>query len=136
MRIPVQALKDIAAKYDLTHIVMLAYHPDDQTNHVVTYGKSVEDCSQAADFGNKLKDALGWPESLHAQPSRVKKLESQIASLEAQLEAVRRLSDVGDLFDGADHLNEYTHKENEKHLTSALDKIHAIVTGKIALEDI
>ena len=77
MRIPIERLKELAKQYDLTHIVMLAYHPDDQTNHVVTYGKSIEDCAQAADFGNKLKDALGWPEALHAQPSRVKKLQEE-----------------------------------------------------------
>jgi hypothetical protein len=78
MRIPVQVLKDIAKKYDLTHIVMLAYHPEAATNHVVTYGKSVEDCSEAADFGNTLKTSLGWPEALHQQPSRVKKLQDEL----------------------------------------------------------
>jgi hypothetical protein len=52
-----------------------------------------------------------------------------------RIEHVRRLSDVGLLFDGNDHLNEYTHEENEKLLTSTLDKIQSIVTGKIALED-
>jgi hypothetical protein len=45
------------------------------------------------------------------------------------IEAVGMLSDVGRLFDGADHLNEHTHEANEKHLIAAMDKIHAITNG-------
>jgi deoxyadenosine/deoxycytidine kinase len=63
-------------------------------------------------------------------------LHDELKEVSQRIEHVRRISDVGLLFDGADHLNEYTHEENEKHLTGALDKIHAIVTGKIALEDV
>lgn len=63
-------------------------------------------------------------------------LRDELMLITERSEHVRRISDVGLLFDGADHLNEYTHEDNEKHLTGALDKIHAIVTGKIALEDI
>jgi hypothetical protein len=86
MRIPIKAAKDLAKAYDLSHVVILAYHEDTNTEHVVTYGRTVEQCSQSADFGNTLKTALGWPESLHAQPSRVKKLKARIAELEKQLE--------------------------------------------------
>lgn len=88
MRIPIKTLEDIAKKYDLSHVIMLCYHPDDNTEHIVTYGKSVENCSEAADFGNKLKDALGWPETLHTQPNRVKKLEEKVKELEAQIKTL------------------------------------------------
>lgn len=46
-----------------------------------------------------------------------------------QIDAIKHSSDVSNLFDGADHLNEHTHEANEKHLTAALDKIHAIANG-------
>lgn len=52
-----------------------------------------------------------------------------VTSLLEIIEAVRGLSDIGELFDGHDELNEYTHEANEKHLTAALDKIHAIANG-------
>lgn len=52
------------------------------------------------------------------------KLEHQLL-----LDAIRQLSDVGDLYDGADHLNEHTHAENEKLLNAALDKIYRIASG-------
>lgn len=42
------------------------------------------------------------------------------------LETIADISDVGLLFDGADHLNEYTHEANEKHVAAALDRINDI----------
>jgi hypothetical protein len=48
----------------------------------VTYGKTLEDCDQAAQGGNKIKKTLGWPEELcSAEPSRVKKLKKEIEEL-------------------------------------------------------
>jgi hypothetical protein len=55
---------------------------DGETSHVLTFGKTIEDCSRAADLGNQMKDGLGWPEALHAQPARVRKLQARIKELE------------------------------------------------------
>jgi len=92
MRIPIEVLKEIAKKYGLSHIIMLA-HQDlvgpVVKDHVVTYGRTVEQCSEAADFGNKLKDALGWPESLRTQPSRVLKLQKRIKELEEEIDKLK-----------------------------------------------
>jgi len=85
MRIPIKALKEFSKKYKLTHVIVLAHDENGQTDHVATYGQTIEQCSQAADFGNKLKDKLGWPKSLHAQPSRVRSLQKQIKELKAKL---------------------------------------------------
>lgn len=52
------------------------------------------------------------------------------------IEEIARIADVGNLFDGQDHLNEYTHKENEELLEGALDRIYAIAMGKIELEEL
>lgn len=53
-----------------------------------------------------------------------------LTALWKRVAAIKQLSDVGLLFDGADHLNEYTHEANEKHITAALDRIHRIATGE------
>lgn len=89
MRIPIKALKELAKKYNLSHVILFAHHPDSKDDHIVTYGKSVEDCAQAAQFGNLLKDYIGWPEKLHAQPHRVKKLQARIAELEVENKRLR-----------------------------------------------
>ena len=87
-RIPISALKELAKKYGLTHVIMLAH--DGDIDHVVTYGKTTEQCSQAADFGNKLKTALGWPEKLQCQPSRVRTLERKLKELEEKMQSCRK----------------------------------------------
>lgn len=94
-RIPIKALKDFSSKFGLTHAILYAH--DGRLNHIVTYGKNVEQCSQAADFGNKMKDLLGWPRKLHAQPSRVKKLQGENKSLREKLKRISKvIEDVDD----------------------------------------
>lgn len=85
MRIPIKALKIMAQHLKLTHIIVFAY--DGKSEHVASYGKTIDACSQAADFANRMKDQLGWPESLHAQPSRVRALQRRIKELEDKLKA-------------------------------------------------
>jgi len=85
MRIPIKALKILAQHLKLTHIVVFGY--DGKSQHVASYGKSLEACSQAADFANRMKDQLGWPQILHAQPARVRRLEARIKELEDKLKA-------------------------------------------------
>lgn len=88
-RIPIKAAKEFAKNHGLSHVIIMAY--DGELNHVVTYGDTVENCAQAADFGNKLKDALGWPKCLHDQPSRVKALQKKVKKLEAILDDIMLL---------------------------------------------
>lgn len=80
MKIPIEALKEFSKKYDLTHTLILAYDVDG-VSHIATYGKTIEQCSKVADKGNELKKLLDWPESLHKQPSRVRKLQNEIKEL-------------------------------------------------------
>ncbi len=89
MRIPVKALKELANRYNLSHIILFTHHPGENKDHIVTYGKTREACSQAADFGNALKDHLDWPKSLHAQPARVRQLLKHIGELEDELKKTR-----------------------------------------------
>ena len=84
MRIPIKAAKEICNKYGYTHVIIFAYKPELQ--HITTFGKSIENCAEAADFGNRLKNLLKWPESLRVQPSRVRKLQERIKYLENRVE--------------------------------------------------
>jgi hypothetical protein len=83
LRLPIAAAKNVATKYSCRQVILMAW--DGERTHCVTYGKTAEDCDQAAQGGNRIKAALGWPESLMAEPSRVKKLKARIAELEASI---------------------------------------------------
>jgi hypothetical protein len=54
---------------------------------VVTWGRTVVDCDQAAQGGNRVKDVLlGWPKEMcGAEPDRVKKLKARIKELEKRV---------------------------------------------------
>jgi hypothetical protein len=74
-RIPIKAARELAKKYKLDQVIIVAYERDvkkqEHMTHVVTYGKSKVDCLQAAQGGNMVKKALGWPESLcNTRPRR------------------------------------------------------------------
>lgn len=75
-RIPIKAAKDFAKQFGLAQVIIVAWEVDEKARcaqtHVVTYGKTKEDCVQAAEGGNKVKKALGWPDSLNAMPARMK----------------------------------------------------------------
>ncbi len=88
MIVPINDLRKLTKARDLTHVIVWAFDAD-KVQHVATYGRNIEQCAQAADFGNKLKHALGWPDSLHAQPSRVRKLQAKIKKLKAQLATIK-----------------------------------------------
>lgn len=85
MRIPIKALKEFAQKYNLSHVIIFAHDRDGETDYVATYGRTIAQCSEAAELGNDLKDVLGWPASLHTQPARVRRLQKQIKELEERL---------------------------------------------------
>ena len=70
-RIPIKEAKDIASRYALNQVIIVAWDATNGLTHVVTYGKTVEECEQAAKGGNMVKKALGWPDELcHAAPRR------------------------------------------------------------------
>jgi hypothetical protein len=85
MNIPIKVLKEFANKYGYNTIVMFATSPD-KKEYVATYGKSIQECDWAAQFGDSVKDLLRWPESLHAAPSRVRQLQKRVKELEAELD--------------------------------------------------
>jgi hypothetical protein len=80
MNIPIKKLKELSKQYGYDHIVMFA--TKGKMQYVATYGHTLQECDQAAQFGDMMKDALGWPEKLHAVPNRVKVLQDKIKELE------------------------------------------------------
>ena len=82
--IAISDLKNLATKHGYDHVICFA--TKGKKEFVATYGFTVEQCDQAAQFGDKLKDGLGWPESLHAMPSRVKQLKARAENAELELE--------------------------------------------------
>lgn len=82
-RIPISAASEVGKKHDCRQIILLAF--DGESTHIVTWGKSADDYSQAADGGNMLKKKWGWPEC-NDQPSRVRKLLDRVKELESVAE--------------------------------------------------
>lgn len=59
-RIPIAAAKRLADEQKCSQVIIVAW--DGERMHVVTYGKTREDCAQAARGGNVVKSALGFPD--------------------------------------------------------------------------
>lgn len=73
-KIPIIRAKEIADKYNQSQVIIVTFSKETGLTTVVTYGKTLEDCDQAAIGGNFVKKALGWPDDkCHAQPARVKR---------------------------------------------------------------
>lgn len=71
-RIPIRVAKDISQEFDQDEVIVVTWDSKTGTTHVVTYGKTKLDCEAAAEGGNRVKRALGWPEKLcNAKPARV-----------------------------------------------------------------
>jgi hypothetical protein len=87
-RLPIQDAKELAHKRGLRQVVLLAW--DGERTHVVTYGKSIEDCDQAAQGGEKMKKLMGWP-NWEAEPSRVKRLRALNSEMLAALNKIATL---------------------------------------------
>lgn len=71
--IPIKAAKAISEAYDKNQVIIVTWDKEHGMTHVTTYGRTLEECDQAALGGNLVKRALGWDESLcNAIPNRVK----------------------------------------------------------------
>lgn len=60
--ISISQVKSIREMLGATHVVIFA--ADGEEQHVATHGATEVQARQAAQAGNKLKAALGWPENL------------------------------------------------------------------------
>lgn len=73
-RIPIKDAKELGKKLGYSQVIIVAWDEETNTTAVCTWGKSLKDCEQAAQGGNFVKKALGWPEEMcNDKPSRIKK---------------------------------------------------------------
>lgn len=69
--IPIEVAMKIAEEFDKNQVIIVTWDKAHGKTHVTTYGKTLEECHQAAMGGNLVKRALGWPDDLcHAKPNR------------------------------------------------------------------
>ena len=87
--LPIDMLKPLAERYNLAHVILFAHSEIEGRDHIVTFGVTIAQSAQAAEFGNRLKGILGWPASLHQQPQRVIDLQNRVKELEEELEKYR-----------------------------------------------
>ena len=81
-RIPINWAKRIAEDLGYSQVIIHGFDGKTGMQCVTTYGKSLKDCKNAADGGNKLKQLLKWPEEYcNAQPKRVTNAEKKKQSL-------------------------------------------------------
>jgi hypothetical protein len=60
-KLPIKIAKDISKEYNQDQVIIITWDKTSGTTHVVTYGKTKEDCVQASQGGNKIKNTLlGW----------------------------------------------------------------------------
>lgn len=71
-RIPINVAKQIANDYGYTQVIIHAYDGESSgVQCVATYGKTVDDCNNAAKGGNYIKKLLGWsPDLCNTLPRR------------------------------------------------------------------
>lgn len=83
-RVPIRVAREVGRQQGLSQVILVAW--DGKRMHVVTWGDTTEACDQAAQGGDLVKKALGYPErDIGTLPSRVKKMKARIADLEEQL---------------------------------------------------
>lgn len=94
-RIPIKTAKAVGEAHpDVSQVILTAW--DGKRTHVVTWGRTAEDCDMAAQGGDMLKEAFGWPERLrNVEPSRIRSLRKRVADLEAE-NARLRATEVDD----------------------------------------
>lgn len=57
-RVPVTAAKRVATEHNLDQVIIVGFRKEDGTTHIITYGKTKLECSQAATGGRKIAKAL------------------------------------------------------------------------------
>lgn len=81
--IPIADVKDFAVNHDQDILIILGFSPQTAVSTVTTWGKELEQSEYAANFGNRLKESVGFkPEDCKSVSAPVQALFD--ASVEAQ----------------------------------------------------
>lgn len=125
--VPISAAQRIAEEFDKDQVIIVTWDAAHQTQHVTTYGKSRKASAQAAQGGNFVKEALGWPDRLcHDAPEW----------WQTNMEEVGRLADEVDNYlaatnlpmPAAFHLEQL--KAGLKGMSAKLKEIYTAVSGE------
>ena len=80
-KIPITDAKKIGEERGYSQVIIVAWDSETGTQSVTTWGKTLADCDNAAQGGNFVKKALGWPnEMTQAKPARVRAKERKNAN--------------------------------------------------------
>lgn len=60
MKIPIVSAQRICTDYDVTHVLIYSYNIKDGMHQVLTYGTTDVNAGQIAEYGNKLKNNMGF----------------------------------------------------------------------------
>lgn len=89
-RLPIAAAKMVASRYNQDQVILITFDKKDGLTHVVSYGRSLLDCSQAAQGANRIKQTLRFPADLcETEPARIKRMKARITELERQIAALK-----------------------------------------------
>ena len=99
-RLPITAAEAIASEHRFHQVIVLAW--DGEQTCVATFGATDIDSAQAAEGGNRIKRALGWPESLcNSVSAKVAALHARIAELEEQFSQPEQMRERSRIEQGA-----------------------------------
>lgn len=116
--IPHETLQAYATGLGLDMAVLVAF--DGAITHVVTWGKTTEDSDVAAQGGDRVKHALGWPKKF-LLPSRVSAMEKL---LEESLSALHHCAELERMVD--EEGNDTPGHWERKHYNDVLFTINAL----------
>lgn len=73
--VPIKMARAVSEAYNQDQVIIICLDKTHGKQCVTTFGRTVQDCEEAAEAGNLLKKALGWPdEHCHAMvPPRRKR---------------------------------------------------------------
>jgi hypothetical protein len=78
-KIPISTAKSISKQYGKDQVIIVTWENETSTTTVTTFGKTLASCEQAAEGGNFVKKALGWPNHLtEDKPARQKAKEKKL----------------------------------------------------------
>jgi len=90
-RIPVKVARELGKSLGLDQLMLFGWDRETGKEHVVTWGRTREDCDQMAQCGNWFKEkARGWPHNeCCAEPSRVRRLKAEAVELKRKVERLK-----------------------------------------------
>jgi hypothetical protein len=85
-KIPVPELTRLLRTYGLRQLILVAW--DGEKEHVATDGATLDDADNAAEGGNFVKKALGWPTAARATSARLSEFVRRVAELCSLVEEI------------------------------------------------